>query len=110
METVQLFKAMGHRVAKLPPAQQLEIIDTVRQMIDASQKLNRSAALAHADFQRPAHYNLTKSVSQSAASPLNTASPPMATASLVSSPSYVLVAQYQKSWRTVCLDSRTSEA
>uniref|UniRef100_A0A182W4C5 Uncharacterized protein n=1 Tax=Anopheles minimus TaxID=112268 RepID=A0A182W4C5_9DIPT len=89
METVQLFKAMGQRVATLPPAQQLEIIDSVRQMIDASQKLNRSAALTHSEFQRPTHYNLTKSVSQSAATSHSTNSP-MVTATLVSSPSYIL--------------------
>ncbi|XP_053667393.1 uncharacterized protein LOC128717144 [Anopheles marshallii] len=89
METVQLFKAMGQRVATLPPAQQIEIIDTVRQMIDASQKLNRSAALAHAEFQRPTHYNLAKSVSQSAAS-LNSTDAMATAASLVSSPSYIL--------------------
>uniref|UniRef100_A0A182PTF6 Uncharacterized protein n=1 Tax=Anopheles epiroticus TaxID=199890 RepID=A0A182PTF6_9DIPT len=83
METVQLFTAMGQRVAKLPPAQRNEIIDSVLQMIDASQKLHDSAALTQADFQRPVRYNLAKSVSQSAA-PTLVASP------LVSSPSCLL--------------------
>uniref|UniRef100_A0A182FIC9 Putative ionotropic receptor ligand binding domain-containing protein n=1 Tax=Anopheles albimanus TaxID=7167 RepID=A0A182FIC9_ANOAL len=49
METVQqLFRVLGERVAKLPVAQQTEIIDTVRQMIDASQRMNRSAGVSGA--------------------------------------------------------------
>ena len=60
METVPLFTAMGHRVAKLPPAQQNEIIGSVLRMIDASQQLHDSAALTQADFQRPARHNLIR--------------------------------------------------
>uniref|UniRef100_A0A182K147 Uncharacterized protein n=1 Tax=Anopheles christyi TaxID=43041 RepID=A0A182K147_9DIPT len=90
METIQLFKAMGQRVAKLPPAQQNEIIDSVLQMIDASQKLHDSAALTQANFQRPARYNLSKSVSQSAATLLGGGASSLIASPIVSSPSCLL--------------------
>uniref|UniRef100_A0A182MZS1 Uncharacterized protein n=1 Tax=Anopheles dirus TaxID=7168 RepID=A0A182MZS1_9DIPT len=92
METVRLFKAIGERVAKLPPPQQTEIIDSVLQMLDASQKLNHSAPLTQSDFQRPPRYNLAKSVSHSAATTPSSAARTAAlpTTTLVSSPSYIL--------------------
>uniref|UniRef100_A0A182QCV8 Uncharacterized protein n=1 Tax=Anopheles farauti TaxID=69004 RepID=A0A182QCV8_9DIPT len=89
METVRLFKAMGERVATLPAPQQKEIIDSVLHMIDASQKLNHSAPLAQSSFQRPPQYNLTKSVSHSATT-FATTSATSTTATLFSSPSYIL--------------------
>lgn len=59
METIELFKIIGKRVAKLPPAQQEDIIETMMGLIDATERMNRSAAFGG----QAGGYNLTKSVS-----------------------------------------------
>lgn len=59
METIELFKIIGKRVAKLPPVQQEDIIETMMSLIDATERMNRSAAFGG----QAGGFNLTKSVS-----------------------------------------------
>ena len=75
METIELFKIIGKRVTKLPPAQQEDIIETMLGLIDATERMNRSAAFGCGPQQQQQNqqwngyseptggFNLTKSVS-----------------------------------------------
>lgn len=65
METIELFKIIGKRVTKLPPAQQEDIIETMLNLIDATERMNRSAGGFGGDFYRQQQpgFNLTKSAS-----------------------------------------------
>lgn len=91
METIELFRAIGKRVSKLPAVQQEEIIETVLNMVEATERMNRSASLrkSSSGFDSVA---LTKSVS---CLPLTTTSAEQTcdldlTAPLVSSPSDII--------------------
>ncbi|XP_038121315.1 uncharacterized protein LOC6038481 [Culex quinquefasciatus] len=56
---VFFLEIIGKRVAKLPPAQQEDIIETMMGLIDATERMNRSAAFGG----QAGGFNLTKSVS-----------------------------------------------